>query len=88
MMDDELHVDGNAIGGLMLEVFGQEMTGARGCCAACGTVNALATLVVFRGGPGDVARCPACTSVVLVITTLADGPRVHLTALRWFEPPG
>jgi hypothetical protein len=84
---DERHVDGNALGGLMLEVFGREMTAARGCCAACGAVNAMATLVVFRGGPGDVARCPVCASVVLVITSLAGGPRVHLTALRWFEPP-
>jgi hypothetical protein len=86
-MDDARHVDGNAIGGLLVEVFGQEMTAAHGCCAACGVVNPMAALFVFRSGPGDVARCPACQSVVLVISALSSGPRVHLAALRWFEPP-
>jgi uncharacterized Zn finger protein len=86
MTMDERYVDGNAIGGLMFEVFGQEMTDALGCCAACGAVNAMAALVVFRSGPGDVVRCPTCGTVVIVITTSRNGPRVHVTALRWFEP--
>ena len=30
-------VDGNAIGGLLIEVFGTEMTTAVGTCARCGT---------------------------------------------------
>jgi hypothetical protein len=47
----------------------------------------MATLVVFRSGPGDVLCCPACTGVVAVIITLPQGPRVHLAALRWLEPP-
>ncbi len=29
-MTDDAHVDGNAIGGLLIEVFGQEMTDALG----------------------------------------------------------
>jgi Family of unknown function (DUF6510) len=87
-MDDLRHVDGNAIAGLMVEVFGQEMTAAHGCCGSCGAVNAMAALIVFRSGPGDVVRCPACETVVLVISALRGGPRVHVAALRWFEPPG
>ncbi len=86
-MDDDRHVDGNAIGGLMFEVFGREMTSVRGCCSACGAVNAMGALTVFRGGPGDVIRCPACETVVFVISSLPDGPRVYLSALRWFQPP-
>ena len=35
-MTDDNHVDGNAMGGLLMDVFGQEMTDARGCCASCG----------------------------------------------------
>jgi hypothetical protein len=31
-------VDGNAIGGLLLEVFGTEMTDAPSVCASCGSV--------------------------------------------------
>lgn len=86
-MDDARHLDGNAIGGLLVDVFGRDMTGANGCCAGCGAVNAMAALLVFRSGPGDVARCPACETVVLVMTALRGGTRVHVAALRWFEPP-
>ena len=86
-MDEPRHLDGNAIGGLLREVFGGEMTAAQGCCASCGTVDAIATLRVYRCGMGDVARCPACETVILVISALRSGPRVHLVALRWFEPP-
>ena len=32
-------LDGNAIGGLLLEVFGSEMTSAETTCAACGAVG-------------------------------------------------
>jgi hypothetical protein len=81
------HLDGNAIGGLMVELFGGEMTAAQGCCATCGAVNVLAVLVVYQAGPGDVARCPACGSVVFVISALAGSPRLHLVGLRWVEPP-
>jgi hypothetical protein len=86
-MDEPRQLDGNAVGGILLEVFGGEMTAAKGCCAACGSVSAMATLVVFRSGPGDVLRCPACSTVVAVISALAQGPRVHLVALHWLEPP-
>ena len=30
-------LDGNAIGGLLIEVFGTEMTTAAGTCGSCGT---------------------------------------------------
>ena len=32
-MTSDAHLDGNAMGGLLIEVFGQEMTDALGCCA-------------------------------------------------------
>ena len=86
-MSDPRHVDGNAIGGFMIDVFGGEMTAARGCCAACGAVNALGALMVFRGGPGHVARCPACSTVLFVVSALRDGPRLYLSALSWVESP-
>jgi hypothetical protein len=85
-MDEPRQLDGNAIGGTLLEVFGGEMTAAQGCCAACGSVRAVAALVVYRSGPGDVLCCPACATVVGVISALPHGPRVHLVALRWLEP--
>ena len=85
-MTDETHVDGNAIGGMLMEVFGREMTDAHGCCATCGKVHALGAMLVYRG-PGAVVRCPSCGNVVVVAVTINDRPRMHVTALRWLEPP-
>jgi hypothetical protein len=63
MMMDAL--DGNAIGGLLHEVFGTEMTIATGTCGTCGTAGCVAELVVYLQAPGIVARCPVCGSVVM-----------------------
>ena len=87
-MTTNIHVDGNALGGLLIDVFGREMTDARGCCANCGRVHAMGALIVYRSGPGDVARCPTCETVIVVAVPLPDRPRVHFAALRWLEPAG
>ena len=85
-MTDNNHLDGNAVGGLLGDVFGREMTGALGSCASCGAVHAVAELMVYRSGPGDVLRCPSCTSVLIVAASLPKRPRVYLASLRWLEP--
>ena len=56
-MVDEETLDGNAIGGLLMEVFGTEMTTATGTCATCGTVSQVAELAVYQPGLGTVVRC-------------------------------
>jgi hypothetical protein len=86
-MTDEAHVDGNAIGGLLIEVFGQEMTGTHGSCAGCGAVNAIGSMIVYRSGPGDVVLCPSCETVLLVAASLPAGPRIYVSKLRWLESP-
>jgi hypothetical protein len=60
-------VDGNAIAGVMFDVFGEEMTTAIGECAQCGAVIRLAQAMVHLGGPGIVTRCPRCDNVLMVI---------------------
>ena len=84
-MTEEAHVDGNALGGAMMEVFGREMTDAHGSCASCGAVHAIGEMRVYRG-LGDVVRCPTCGNVVVVVVTIRERARVHLDALRWLEP--
>jgi hypothetical protein len=86
-MADDNHLDGNAMGGLLIDVFGREMTDSHGCCASCGAVYALGTYTVYRSGPGDVMRCPSCTAVVIVAVARSDRPRVYLSSLRWLESP-
>jgi Family of unknown function (DUF6510) len=59
-------LDGNAIGGLLLEVFGAEMTTAEGTCGSCGAVALVAELAVYRPDLGTVVRCPSCDAVLMV----------------------
>jgi Family of unknown function (DUF6510) len=87
-MIDDGHLDGNALGGLLLEIFGTEMTGRSGCCGGCGAVNPLAAVLVYRAGPGTVARCPACSNILMVVVTVGSHHRVSLAGLRWLEVVG
>jgi Family of unknown function (DUF6510) len=74
-------LDGNAIGGLLIEVFGSEMTSAQASCAACGAVGPVAETVVYVRGPGTVVRCRNCTSVLMVIARVRGLNCVDLSGL-------
>jgi hypothetical protein len=63
-------VDGNAIAGDLVEVFGVDLTAATTVCAACGTSSYVAESVVYMRGPGRVARCRACGDVHIVLVTI------------------
>jgi hypothetical protein len=60
-------LDGNAIGGILDEIFGTEMTMAVGVCGTCGTAGPVAELHVYMRAPGIVVRCPTCESVLVKI---------------------
>ncbi|HEX5416075.1 MAG TPA: DUF6510 family protein, partial [Chloroflexota bacterium] len=70
--DLALMLDGNAVAGLLDEIFGAEMTASPCACVQCGRESALATLLAFTQAPGVVLRCPACESVVLRIVQTPD----------------
>ena len=72
---DALMLDGNAIAGLLKEVFGSEMTTAIGTCNNCGAAEAIGAVRLFRGA-GMVLRCPHCDNVLAKI--VKDEPRVWL----------
>lgn len=84
-MSDDRHLDGNALGGLFLEIFGREMTAELGCCGHCGAVNPLAAVYVYLDAPGAVVRCPACSTVLLVITELESSYRISFEELSWIH---
>lgn len=84
-MIDDSHLDGNAIGGLLQDLFGREMTAELGCCGNCGAINALGTVHVYVRAPGEVVRCPSCGTVLLVIVRHQAGLRVSFEALGWLE---
>jgi Family of unknown function (DUF6510) len=63
----DLRLDGNAIGGLLLELFGAELTGAPSVCASCGSREEVARLDVYLHAPGVVVRCCHCDAVMIRI---------------------
>ena len=66
---DALMLDGNAVAGMLQEVFAAEVTTAFGTCATCGASEPLGAVHVFRGA-GDVLRCPHCdTTLVKIVRT-------------------
>ena len=72
---DELMLDGNAIAGMLSEVFAVEMTTAIMTCGNCGRSSAVGAMHVFRGA-GIVMRCPSCDNVMAKI--VEDGTRMWL----------
>jgi len=66
MEAEDLKLDGNAIGGLMLELFGSDLTGAGSTCGSCGAHEQMARLDVYTGA-GIVVRCRHCEAVMIRI---------------------
>jgi hypothetical protein len=62
----ELKLDGNAVGGIMLELFGIEATAMPCVCAGCGAREEVARLDVYTGA-GIVIRCCHCEGVMIRI---------------------
>jgi Family of unknown function (DUF6510) len=65
-------LDGNAVAGLLQDIFAVEMTASPTVCAQCGRAGAVGTLLAFTQAPGAVLRCPACEHVVLRIVETPD----------------
>ena len=65
-----MELDGNAIGGLLEQVFGADVTAAEVTCATCGAAGPVAETVVYLRGPGSVVRCRVCTNVLMVISQI------------------
>jgi Family of unknown function (DUF6510) len=84
------HLDGNMLAGALGELFAVDVTTAVGQCASCGATAVLAQALVYAGGPGLVARCPACTEVVLRVVRGPDRAWLDLrgvTCLQLAVPP-
>ena len=84
-MHDDRVLDGNAVGGLLGEIFLAEVTGAELSCEACGTVAALGALRAYVNGPGTVLRCVHCEGVMLRIVRNGDRCWLDFRGVRWLE---
>jgi hypothetical protein len=65
-------LDGNALGGMLADVFVGDVTAAVATCAGCGAAGPIAATLVSTMQPGAIARCPSCENIVLRLVC-ADG---------------
>lgn len=79
-------LDGNAVAGLLRDVFAVEMTTAVGTCANCGAGEPLGAVHVFRGA-GVVLRCPHCSAVLAKIVSDGDRIWIALSGMQSLELP-
>jgi Zn finger protein HypA/HybF involved in hydrogenase expression len=82
---EDMKLDGNAIGGLLREIFIMEMTTAESTCAGCGAVNPVGRVEVYIHAPGTVVRCPECGAVLMRIVRGRGRYWVDLTGIRCLE---
>jgi Family of unknown function (DUF6510) len=87
MKADDMRLDGNAIGGLLFELFGSDLTEARSVCASCGAEGYVATLDVYMQAPGVVGRCRSCDAVMLSIVRSETRTWLDLSGTRSIEIP-
>lgn len=83
---DALMLDGNAVAGLLQEVFAVEMTTAVGTCAKCGASGAVGAVHVYRGA-GVVLRCPHCDNTLVKIVKNDSRVWIAFPGVRALEIP-
>jgi hypothetical protein len=81
----DLKLDGNAVAGLLGEVFVEDVTVARSTCASCGAVREVGALHVYANAPGAVVRCPGCEAVLLRIARAEGRIWLDLRGVRSLE---
>jgi Family of unknown function (DUF6510) len=74
-------LDGNSIGGLLIDVFGADMTAVISVCGTCGASRPVAELCVYGRAPGTVVRCRSCGGVLMVFAHVHDVICVDLAGL-------
>src|SRR2546425_13271530 len=86
MRQSDLKLDGNAIAGLLREIFTMEMTNAESTCAGCGKVHAVGRVDVYLNAPGAVERCPGCEQALMRIGHGRGRSWIDLTGTPCLDP--
>lgn len=85
MESDAMRVDGNAMAGVLGEVFVREVTAARIACGGCGKVEPVGAEHAYMQAPGIVMRCCHCDSVLLVVAHTGETYRLSLGRSKSLE---
>ncbi len=79
------HVDGNAIAGVLSELFRFEPTTARARCASCSRIAPLGETMVYKGEQGVVVRCQHCDGVLMAIVPMGGETRIQFRGIGWLQ---
>ena len=87
MDESQLRLDGNAAAGMMRQLFADELTTARGACAACGAIAPIGSQHLYMQtlSPGAVLRCSACQEMLMVLVHTEGRYRLGMRGLKWIE---
>lgn len=85
MDESNLMVDGNAVAGILGEVFVHEMTSARVACKGCGEIEPIGAEHAYMQAPSIVLRCCHCEEVLLVITQRGGRYLLGFKESRWLQ---
>jgi hypothetical protein len=83
---DALMLDGNAVAGLLGDVFAEDVTTAIGTCGNCGASEPVGAIHVFRGA-GIVLRCPHCDNALAKIVEAEARVWISFEGIRVLEIP-
>jgi hypothetical protein len=93
-MDDETMdpamarmLDGSAAAGMLLDLFGADMTAAPSQCAHCGNVAPVGSTRAWMDGPGIVLRCSICHEVVLRVVETPDARYLDARGAAYLRLP-
>jgi Family of unknown function (DUF6510) len=85
---DERRLDGNAVGGLLGEVFAFEATTAEGACDRCGAVAHVGEQMAYVTEIGTVVRCASCDNALIRIAQNPSGYFLDLRGISYLRCEG
>ncbi len=88
MESQAIRVDGNAMAGMLGEIFVDEMTAARVACGGCGNIEPIGAQHAYIHAPGAVLRCCHCEEVLFVLTPAGENHVLGLGRASWLEATG
>jgi len=85
MEDAQRRLDGNAVGGVLSEVFALEMTNAEGACASCGAVARVGAAMFYPHGMGTIVRCARCDNALMRVVYQGGSPGRYVLDLKGLQ---
>jgi hypothetical protein len=75
-------LDGNAVAGLLCELFACDVTTAEVTCGTCGVVAEIGGTRVYGGSMGAIFRCTRCGSIVMRLVQTPAGTWLDMRGSR------